>query len=120
MEKIMNITPVDNSNTFKGTLVLNNLKKKSVETLLTNRQMDCQLQDTFQRLIIDGAKDFSSPKKCISNLKDYLKTISQITDKSLTKGYKFPSAKDVSIIFEDTKEKSQLDVPGFFSVTHLK
>ncbi len=120
MEKIMNITQIDNNNSFKGMLVFNNLRKNSISTLMTDKKMDWQLTDTFQRIIVDEAQNFSTPQKCIKNLKKYVSTISKITDISFTKGYKFPSSSDVSIIFKDSKEKSQLDVPGYFSITHLK
>lgn len=118
MEKIMNISPVDNSNSFKGTLIVNNLKRNTSLSINTTKEMDKQLIDQFQKVVNNGKPVFSSPKECIRVLKDYVKSISAITKTKLVR-VKYPAQDELALMYNATKTKSQIDVPEHFSITHI-
>lgn len=118
MEKIMNISPVDNSNSFKGTLIVNNLKRNTSLSINTTKEMDKQLIDQFQNVIGNGNLAFCTSGKCMQQLKNYIKSIFTITETKPAR-IKYPAQDELAIMYCGSKTKYEVDVPGHFSITHI-
>jgi len=112
----MDISPVNN-NTFKGTVVINNLKKNSSLYILTSKEMDKELVDKFQRLVCNGMVELKSPDDCLSLIKNYVKTVKTIT-RTKIRSLRYPSVDEIAVMHNSSKDKSNFDVPGYFSITH--
>ena len=115
----MNITPVgSNYQSFKGSVIINNLKKGKVEKLVTDKKMDKQLKESFDTIINDRMFVMRSQKECLANLKNCVGKFGEILGKDLGKDLKYPATKDISVVYSSAKDISKLDVPGYFSVVH--
>lgn len=112
----MNVSPVNN-NTFKGTVIINNLRRNAAIKVTTNKEMDKQLTDKFQQVVCKGMTELKSPEDCLSLIKNYVKSVAAITGTKLV-SLKYPSADAISVIHSSSKDKSHFDVPGYFAITH--
>lgn len=117
-EPIMNITPVCNNGSFKGSIIFNNLKSGKVEKLATNKKMDMQIRDTFDNIINEQMFVMKSKNECLKNLKTCVKTFQEIIGDKVGKDFKYPAPKEISVLYSSNKDISKLDVPGYFSVIH--
>lgn len=115
----MNIAPIGNNyQSFKGSIIVNNLKAGKVEKLVTNKKMDKQLKDTFNNIINDRMFVMKSQKECLTNLKSCVNKFQEIVGENFAKDFKYPVPKDISVLYSSNKDISKLDVPGYFSVIH--
>lgn len=115
----MNILPVrNNSQNFRGSIVVNNLKNNKIEKIVTTGSMDKRLQEDFNHIIKDNLFIMQNSESCLENLKTCVKNFSEIVDNNFFKGLKFPSAKDFSVIYSSVNNISRLDVPEYFSIIH--
>lgn len=114
----MNISPVNNNNTFKGNIIVNNLKKNTTLNIATSNEMDKLITDKFQQVVGQNSLALESPQKTLTQLKNYVKSIADITKTKLG-SLKFPKEDELAVIYNSSKNKSQLDVPEYFSITHI-
>lgn len=114
----MNILPVNNNQTFKGSIIVNNLKTNKVEKIITSRKADHQLKDTFDSILNNRMFVMKSQRECLTNLKNCVNKFSEIIGNNFGKDLKFPAAKDISVVYSFSKDISKLDVPGHFSIVH--
>lgn len=107
----MNISPINNyNNSFKGTIHINNHKTGLEYSIITDRLMDNKITKSFSELIL-------CPDDYLNKVKKYVKDISQITNTNL-KRLKYPKKDKLALNFNSIKDKTQLNIPGYFSITH--
>ncbi len=115
----MYISPVgSNYQSFKGAVIVNNLKKGTVEKLITDKKMDKELKESFEDILNNRMFVMRSKKECLTNLKNCIGKFGEIVGKDLGKDLKYPATKDISVAYSSAKDISKLDVPGYFSVVH--
>ena len=115
----MNISPVGtNYQSFKGSIIVNNLKSNKIEKIVTDKKADKQLKETFDNIINNRMFVMRSQKECLANLKNCVGKFGEILGKDLGKDLKYPATKDISVVYSSAKDISKLDVPGYFSVVH--
>ena len=89
----MNITPIGyNNQGFKGSLIVNNLKNKKIETFMTDKKMDKHIRESFNNIISEHMFVMRSQKECLTNLKECVSKFSEILGKNIGKDLKYPSS----------------------------
>ncbi len=115
----MNISPVGtNYQSFKGSIIVNNLKSNKIEKIVTDKKADKQLKETFDNIINNRMFVMKSQKECLANLKTCVNKFQEIIGGNFGKELKYPTTKDISVVYSSSKDISKLDVPSYFSIVH--
>ncbi len=116
----MSIPAVQNNQTsFKGNVIIKNLKTKSVEKFITDTQTDKKIADSFEKVINDRIFTMRSSEDCLKRLKNYIDTFTEITGIKIKNKLDYPSAKNFNAEYKSEGNKLEIHVPEHFNISHV-
>ena len=115
----MNIQPINRTTqSFKGTLTLQNSKTGTINKFITNEQTDVEIFKYFYRIMHGSFNNF--------NMKEHIDALSKIAKQKLGKGLKYPKSNEFlgqissEVINTNGKEEAlNIIAPsGYFRLEH--
>lgn len=115
----MNVSKIQNNQTtFNGNLLVKNIKTGTIEKFITDAKADKEIADSFEKVVNNRLFVLPNSEDCLAKLKKCIDSLFDAAKIKPENKLEYPKAKDVNINYISNKNKSEIDVPGYFSITH--